>query len=104
MAQQGPVGRLRDCLYNFISVLSLVVQLFVFPICKILQKALEVTSLSQNFKFSGLMHSYLLENSSKCTMSSTPSVMGHTSLCAARGWGFHLNSLQPVRNEASTLP
>lgn len=50
MAQQGPAGRVHDYLDNYISVLSLVIQLFVFPIRKILQKALEVTSLSQNFK------------------------------------------------------
>lgn len=83
MAQQGPAGRLHDYFYNYICVLSLVIQLFVFPIHKILQKALEVISLSQNFKLSGLIHGYLLENSSKCSMSSTPSVMGQTSFCAA---------------------
>lgn len=55
MAQQGAAGRLHDYLYNYVRVLSLVIQLFVFPISKILQKALEVTSLSHNLKFSGLI-------------------------------------------------
>lgn len=90
MAQQGPAGRLHDYLHNYIWVLSLVIQLFVFPLCKILQKALEVTSLSQNLKFSGLIHSYLLENSSKCSISSTSSVMGQISVCAALGGFFTL--------------
>lgn len=88
--QSRDLQELQDYLHNYIRVLSLVIQLFVFPICKILQKALEVTSLSQNLKFSGLIHSYLLENSSKCSISSTSCVMGQTSLCAALGGFFTL--------------
>lgn len=81
----------KGCMTTYlICVLSLVIQLFVFPICKILQKALEVTTLSQNLKFSELIHSYLLENSSKSSISSTSSVMGQTSLCAALGGFFTL--------------
>lgn len=38
----------KGCMTTYIiCVLSLVIQLFVFPVCKILQKALEVTTLSQ---------------------------------------------------------
>lgn len=80
----------EGCMTTYISVLSLIIQFFVFPNRKILQKALEVISLSQNLKFSRLIHSYLLENSSKCSMSSTSSVMGQTSLGAALGGLFTL--------------
>lgn len=87
----------EGCTTNYISVLSLTIQLLAFTICTILQKALKATSPTQNFmrnNFSGLIHSCLLE--SKCFMSSASSVTGQTSLCNT-GWGFilpHLSQLE----------